>query len=235
MSGTLYGIGLGPGAPDLVTLRAARVIGAAPVVAYIHAPGRPSLARSIAAELIAPGASEIAIEVPMLPGDEAARAPVAAAYDEGAARIAAALQAGRDVACLCEGDALFYGSFMYLLDRLAAVHPVQVVPGIPAISAASAAARLPLLSRNERLLVLPAPGDDAALTEALGGAAEAVAILKVGRHLPRLRAVIAAAGLERAALYVERATMEGERVLPLAEAPDEAPYFSMILIRKEPA
>ncbi len=225
--GTLYGIGLGPGDPELITLKAARLIGAAGVVAYPALPGSESLARAIAAGLIAEGTPELVVEVPM----SAARAPAQAAYDTGAARIGEALAAGTDVAFLCEGDPFFYGSFMYLHARLAPHFPVEVVPGVASVCAASARLGLPLIARNEVLSVLAAPMADAEL-QARIQAADAVAILKVGRHIGRVRALIERLGLSARAHYIERATMPGEQRLPLADAPDPAPYFSMILIVK---
>ncbi len=226
-SATLYGIGLGPGDPELITLKAARLIGSAPVIAYPALPGTPSLARSIAAGLIPETAREIGIEVPMTP----ARAPAQEAYDAGAAQIEKALAAGDDVAFLCEGDPLFYGSFMYLMARLTPRFPVEVVPGVTSLAAASARLALPLVARDQVLTVLPATLPDAALSARID-AADAIAILKVGRHLGRLRALIAELGLTTRAHYIERATLPAERALPLADAPDPAPYFSMILITK---
>ena len=227
MSGTLYGVGLGPGAPDLITLRAARLIEAARVIAYPTLAGGASFARSIAAGLIAPDAREIAMDVPMT----VERGPAQAAYDAGAARIARVLEAGEDVVCLCEGDPFFYGSFMYLFARLAGRHRVEIVPGVTSLTAAAAAARRPLAARNERLTVLPGPLPEAELRARIEGA-ESVAIMKLGRHFPKVRAVIDALGLTAHATYVERATLEAEVVRPLAEAPDTAPYFSMIILTK---
>lgn len=159
------------------------------------------------------------------------RGPAQAAYDKAAAEIGAALDLGQDVAFLCEGDPLFYGSFMYVLARLAADHRVEVVPGITSVSAAAAALGRPLVARNASLSVLPGPLEDAALRAAIT-AAGAVAILKVGRHMARLKALVSDMGLAERAFYVERATLPEGRAMPLAEAPDEAPYFSMILILK---
>ena len=227
MTGVLYGVGLGPGAPDLITLRAARLIEGAQVVAYPTLAGAASFARSIAADLIAPGAQEIVMDVPM----SVERAPAQAAYDAGAAQIGAALDAGHDVVCLCEGDPFFYGSFMYLFARLSGRYQVEVVPGVTSITACAARAGMPLAARNERLTVLPGPLSEAALRERIAGA-ESVAIMKVGRHLPKIRAVIDALGLTANAVYVERATLPDEVVLPLAQAPEKAPYFSMILLTK---
>lgn len=227
MTGRLYGVGLGPGAPDLITLRAARLIEGAPVIAYPTLAGGESFARSIAADLIPAGVQEIVLDVPMTPE----RAPAQAAYDDGAARIAAALDAGKDVVCLCEGDPFFYGSFMYLFARLSERFEVEVVPGVTSITACAARAGMPLVARNERLTILPGPLPEAELTARIAGA-ESLAILKVGRHLPKLREVIGRLGLMDRAVYVERATLANEVILPLAEAPEAAPYFSMILITK---
>ena len=225
--GVLYGVGLGPGDPGLITLRAAELIRGAAVLAYPARPGEASFARSIAAGLIPSGAEEIVMEVPMTP----ARAPAQAAYDAGAARIAEALARGRDVVCLCEGDPFFYGSFMYLFARLRARFRVEVVPGVTSVSAAAARARRVLSSRNERVLVLPGPLADDVL-EARLDQAETLVIMKVGRHMGRLRALLARRGLLERALYVERATLPGEVICPLAEAPEAAPYFSLILVTK---
>lgn len=227
MSGVLYGVGLGPGDPGLITLRAARLIEGASVIAYPSLEGGDSFARSIAADLIAPGTREISISVPM----SVERAPAQAAYDSGAAAIAAALDAGDDVVCLCEGDPFFYGSFMYLFARLSGRYEVEVVPGVTSVTACAARAGRPLVARNERLTVLPGPLPEGELRSRIEGA-ESVAIMKVGRHLPKLRAVIGALGLTAQASYVERATLPDEKVMPLADAPDTAPYFSMILITK---
>lgn len=227
MTGTLYGVGLGPGAPDLMTLRAARLIEGASVVAYPTLAGAASFARSIAADLIAKDAQEIVMDVPM----SVERAPAQAAYDKGAAEIAAALDTGQDVVCLCEGDPFFYGSFMYLFARLSGRYHVEVVPGVTSITACAARAGMPLAARNERLTVLPGPLPEAELRARIDGA-ESVVIMKVGRHLAKIRAVIDDLGLTAKAVYVERATLPQEVVLPLAEAPEKAPYFSMILLTK---
>ncbi|MBR2656110.1 MAG: precorrin-2 C(20)-methyltransferase [Loktanella sp.] len=227
MTGVLYGVGVGPGAPDLMTLRAARLIEGASVIAYPTLAGAASFARAIAADLIAPSACEIVMDVPM----SVERAPAQAAYDAGAVQIAAALDAGQDVVCLCEGDPFFYGSFMYLFARLSGRYRVEVVPGVTSITACAARAGKPLVARSERLTVLPGPLPEAELRARIDGA-ESVVIMKVGRHLAKIRAVIADLGLTDMAVYVERATLPDELVLPLADAPVRAPYFSMILLTK---
>ncbi|WP_308915943.1 precorrin-2 C(20)-methyltransferase [Jannaschia sp. LMIT008] len=225
MTGTLHGVGLGPGAPDLLTLRAARLIECARVVAYPAPLGGDSFARSIAAAHIADDAREIRIDVPMT----TARQPAQAAYDAGAVAIAEALGAGHDVVCLCEGDPMLYGSFMYVAARLRDRFPVRVTPGITSVTACAAAAAWPLAARDAVLTILPATLPDEDLRARID-AADAVALMKVGRHLPRLRALLDGMGLT--ATYVERATLDGQVVRPLAQAPDRAPYFSMLLIAK---
>lgn len=227
MTGKLYGVGLGPGDPDLMTLRAHRLIAGATVVAYPALAGGDSFARAIAADVIPAGAREIVMDVPMTVD----RAPAQAAYDKGAAEIAAALEAGEDVICLCEGDPFFYGSFMYLFARLSERFEVEVVPGVTSITTCAARAGVPLAARNERLTVLPGPLPEAELRSRIEGA-ESVAIMKVGRHLAKIRSVIASLGLTEKAMYIERASLPEEVVCPLSEAPEKAPYFSMILLVK---
>lgn len=227
MSGTLYGIGVGPGDPELLTLKAQRLIGAAPVVAYPAPDTGESLARAIAADAIRPGTTELPMIVPM----RADRFPAQDVYAEAATAIAGHLDAGRDVVVLCEGDPFFYGSFMYLFARLAARYPVEVVPGVSSLGACAAALGRPLVARNHVLTVLPGPLPDHDLRDRID-AADAVAIMKVGRHLPRLRTLLTEMGLSAQAGYVSHASMTQQAVCPLAEAPEDAPYFSMILITK---
>ena len=227
MTGTLYGVGLGPGDPELMTLKAHRLISHARVVAYPTLAGASSFARSIAAQAIPETAREIVMDVPM----SVERAPAQAAYDAGAAEIAQALSDGDDVVCLCEGDPFFYGSFMYLFARLSGQFKCEVIPGVTSVTACAATAGLPLAARNERLTVLPGPLPAEELSRRISRA-ESVAIMKVGRHLDKIRDVVDALGLTQQAVYVERASLPEEVVLPLANAPTDAPYFSMILLTK---
>jgi len=225
--GTLYGVGLGPGDPELMTLKAHRLISGAEVVAYPAPEGGASFARSIAEGAIGADAVEIEISVPM----DVARFPAQEAYDRGAAEISAHLQAGRDVVTLCEGDPFFYGSFMYLFARLAGDFEVEIVPGVTSVTACAAALALPLSARNEVLTIVPGTLGEADLAERIGRA-EAVAIMKVGRHLTKIRRVLDGLGLTGRARYVERATLPNQVVSRLDDAPETAPYFSMILVRK---
>lgn len=232
MSGRLFGIGVGPGDPELLTLKAVRLIAEADVIAYpAPADGTESMARMIAGPHIPEGKTEIVIETPMIPG----RFPANDVYDRYAVEIAAHLHAGRSVAVLCEGDPFLYGSFMYLFGRLSGDFESEVVPGVSSLGACAARAGQPLVSRNQVLTIVPAPLDEADL-EARIAIADAVAIMKVGRHLEKVRAVLKKLGRLETAVYVERATLAGEQVMPLTDLKAErAPYFSMILARRAEA
>ena len=227
MSGTLYGIGLGPGDPELVTLKAMRLMRAAAVVAYPVPDGGTSLARQIAAPYLSETQTELEIPVPM----RTERGPAQEAYDEAAKAIALHLDGGQDVALLCEGDPFFYGSFMYLFERLSPRYRTEIVPGVSSIMAAGAALGRPLAARNDRFTVIPAPLEDAVI-EATLKRCDAAVILKIGRHFSRVRALLERLNLLGAAGYVERVTMAGEIVKPLRDVPAEtrAPYFSIIVL-----
>ena len=229
MTGTLYGLGIGPGDPELITLKALRILRDAPVLAWPAPLEGPSMARGIAAPHLDGHHEEIPIRMPM----DVKRFPVRQVYDEAAVEIAARLDAGKDVAALCEGDPFFYGSFMYLFARLVKDYPVEVVPGVSSLMAAAAVTGVPLAARGDVLTVLPAPLEEARLTDRLSRI-DATAIIKIGRHLPRVRRALAAVGLTGQARYIGHATM-GDRqiVCPLADYPNEtAPYFSMILVHR---
>jgi len=227
VSGRLYGIGVGPGDPELMTMKAVRILSEVPAVAFPAPENGESTARMIAARFIPAGRTEIAIRVPMRPGPEPAEI-----YDRAAEEIAAHLAEGRDVAVLCEGDPFFYGSFIYLHDRLAHRFPAIVVPGVTSLTACAAASKRPLVRRDDALAVLPATLPDSDLERHLAES-DAAAILKVGRHLGRMRALLDRLGLTDVSSYVAHATRPDEVVSPLAAlADEEAPYFSMILVAK---
>lgn len=224
--GTLYGVGTGPGDPQLVTRIAWSLIESAKVIAYPAPDDGVSFARSIVADAISADAIEIPMVVPMRSG----RMPAQSIYDQGAEAIKTHLDAGRDVIVLCEGDPLFYGSFMYLLARLRD-YDTEIIPGITSMTACAAAEAHPLVARNDILTVLPAPLDDATL-EAGIKTAEAVVIIKVGRHLPRIRSLFDRLGYGEKARYVSHASLPYQNCHKLSDAPDDAPYFSMIILYK---
>ena len=231
MTATVYGLGVGPGDPELVTVKALRVLRAAAVVAYPAPEDGASFARAIVARWLSPAQIELAIRVPM----ERARFPAQSVYDRAADDIAGHIAAGRDVAVLCQGDPFFYGSFMYLFARLAARTPVAIVPGVSSLAACAAAARWPLAARDDALIVLPASLASDELERRIA-AADAVALIKLGRHFARVRELLGWLGLAANARYIERATTASERVLPLdAVDPASVPYFSMILLHRRGA
>jgi len=227
MRATLYGLGIGPGDPDLVTVKARHILQTAPVIAYPAPEGGKSLVRAIADEHIPEGRTEIVISTPMV----AESFPANDVYDRYSQVIATHLDEGRDVAVLCEGDPFLYGSFMYLFERIADRYRTEVVPGVSSLGAVAAVAATPLVSRNEVLTILPATLPEAELETRLA-ATDTAAIMKVGRHLPKVCRVLRRLDLNQGARYVERATMRDQRVLRLDEvSEDAAPYFSMILAR----
>ena len=232
--GQLFGVGLGPGDPELITLKALRIIKRAHVVAYPTAKHGQSNARCIVNSEL----TREQIEMPMIyplttestdhPGGY--EAIIAQFYDQMAEQIAAHLLEGRDVAVLCEGDPFFYGSFMYLHDRLAHRFSTSVIPGIPSVMAAAARLGSPLVRRDSELTILPATLSEDALTARLNPR-DAFAIIKLGRNFTKVKNALSRAGVSDKALYIERATMSQERIVPLSEVDSPSvPYFSLILV-----
>jgi precorrin-2/cobalt-factor-2 C20-methyltransferase len=228
MTGTLYGLGVGPGDPELITVKALRLLRAAPVIAYPAPADGDSLVRAIVAEHLPGGQTEIVVRIPMV----AERFPAQDVYDAAATEIAGHLEAGRDVAAICEGDPFFYGSFMYLFGRMVERYPVEVVPGVSSLMACSTTLGAPLAARNDVLSIIPAPIEAADLKARIA-ACDAAAIIKVGRHFAKLRQVLDELGLAENARYVEHATMASQRILRLDQVDDgSAPYFSMVLVHR---
>lgn len=233
-TGRLSCVGVGPGDPELITLKAARLIESADVVAYHAGVGRQSHARRIAAAHVRPGVVEEVLRYPVTTGrtdhpggyDGALTDFYAACTDT----VAAHLEAGRHVVLLAEGDPLFYGSAMYLHDRLGERFATEVVPGVPAFAAATAAAGTPLVRQTDVLTVLPGTLPEPELARRLADT-DAAVIMKLGRTFPAVRDALASAGRLDDAVYVERASFADQRVLPAGEVdPDEVPYFSLVVV-----
>lgn len=232
--GTLFGVGLGPGDPELVTVKAARVIGAADVVAYHSARHGRSIARRIAEPYLRPGQIEEHLVYPVTAGTTDHPGGYAGAmeefYAEAAERIAAHLEAGRDVALLAEGDPLFYSSYMHMHTRLTQRFDAVIVPGVTSVSAASAAVSTPLVTGDEVLSILPGTLPVAELARRLSDA-DAAVVMKLGRTYPQVREALSLSGRLDDALYVERASTTGERVLPAGGVDEaEVPYFSLVVL-----
>lgn len=232
--GTLYGIGVGPGDVRYLTLRAAGLVRSVDVVAFFAKRGMEGNARRIVAPLMESGRHELRLEYPVteeLPvADLSYQSQIADFYRRASESITAHLTAGRSVGLLSEGDPFFYGSFMHMWRRLERDHPVEVVPGVTGMSGCWTKANVPITWGDDVLSVLPGTLGEDVLHDRLTRC-EAAVIMKVGRNLAKVKRAIISAGLLDRALYVERGTMEAQRVAPLAEVElDRGPYFSMILI-----
>ena len=245
MTGTLWGVGLGPGDPELITVKAARLIGEADVIAYHCARHGRSIARSVAEPYLRGDQHEERLMYPVTtettdhPGGY--EGAIAEFYEHAAKRLAEHLDAGRDVVLLCEGDPFFYGSYMYMHERLCERYRAVAVPGVTSISAASAALGRPLAQRDEVLTVLPGTLPTPELAMRLADA-DAAAVMKLGRTFGSVRTALAEAGKLDDAYYIERATWHEQagpgatgrgvqRLEPLADVdPDTVPYFSLALL-----
>ncbi|MBN3856651.1 MULTISPECIES: precorrin-2 C(20)-methyltransferase [unclassified Paraburkholderia] len=235
--GRLHGIGVGPGDPELLTLKALRLIKAAPVVAYFVAKGKKGNAFGIIEDHLEPEQEQLPLVYPVT--TEALEPPlsyeaiIADFYDGAADVLARHLDAGRDVAVICEGDPFFYGSYMYLHDRLAARYEAEVVPGVCSMLGGVAVLGVPLVYRNQSLSVLSGVLPEDELRRRLADA-DAAVIMKLGRNFEKVRRVLTELGLADRALYVERATMSNQRIVPLDDVdPMASPYFSLLVVPGE--
>ncbi|MEV6135575.1 precorrin-3B C(17)-methyltransferase [Nocardia sp. NPDC051990] len=233
-NGKLWGVGLGPGDPELVTVKAARVIAAADVIAFHSARHGRSISRGIAVPYMRAGQLEEHLIYPVTtettdhPGGY--QGAIDEFYEQAAERLATHLAAGRSVALLAAGDPLFYSSYMHMHRRLADRFEAEIIPGITSVSAASAALGTPLVEGEQVLTVLPGTLPTDELTRRLRDT-DAAAIMKLGRTYPGVRQALSDSGRLAEAYYVERASSTRERVLAAAEV-DEAdvPYFSITLV-----
>jgi precorrin-2 C20-methyltransferase/precorrin-3B C17-methyltransferase len=231
--GRLFGVGIGPGDPELLTLKARRVIEAAAVVAYPTARHGRSVSRRIAAPYLSEAQIELALTFPLTTEEtespEAYESALRDFYDASAEQLAQHLDAGRDVAVLCEGDPFFYGSYMYLHERLAHRYETEVVPGVTSFSAAAAAAGTPLAKRDDVFTVLPGTLPPDVLATTLRGV-DAAVILKLGRTFERVREATEQAEVADRGVYVERASAPEQRVAALRDVEGEVPYMSLVLV-----
>jgi precorrin-2/cobalt-factor-2 C20-methyltransferase len=232
--GRLFGVGTGPGDPELLTLKAARALAEADIVAHFAKRGSSGNARAIVGAHLKPGVVELPLLYPVtteIDKDHADyKSQIVAFYEESAEAVAAHLAAGRTVAVLSEGDPLFYGSYMHLHVRLAHRFPTEVIPGVTAMSGCWSQTGVPIVQGDDVLTVLPGTMSEFELTRRLADTNAAV-IMKVGRNLPKIRRALQAAGKLDAAIYVERGTMANTASQPLSgKADDSAPYFSIVLV-----
>jgi precorrin-2/cobalt-factor-2 C20-methyltransferase len=230
----LIGVGVGPGDPELLTLKAIRALRDADVVAHFAKAGNVSQARAIAADHIRSNAIELPLLYPVtteIPkGAPAYCDTIAAFYDDSAAAVAAHLNARRSVAVICEGDPLFYGSYMHLHVRLAPRYRTDVIAGVTGMSGCWSAIGAPIAQGDDVFTVLPGTLAEDELVRRLVDA-DAVAVMKLGRNLPKVRRALDRAGRLGRAVYVERGTMADAAVMRLADKPDDcAPYFAIVLV-----
>lgn len=232
--GILYGLGLGPGDPDLMTVRAHRLLSRATHVAFFRKAGRPGQARRIVEGLLPTGVVEYAMEYPVTTeialDDPAYNETLSAFYADCAAQLRGLSDAGHDVVVLCEGDPFFYGSFMHLYTRLAATHPVQVVPAITGMSGAWTVTGKPITWGDDVLTVLMGTLPETRLAQHMA-ASDALVVMKIGRHIGKVRRALATTGRLHDAWLVEFATMPGQKVVRLVEVEGRVtPYFSIVLV-----
>ena len=222
----LYGVGVGPGDPELITMKAQRLIGEARVLAYPTDKAGNSRAYNIAKAFVRPETELLGFYLPMVPDPQ----PAQKAYDRVASDISIALNAGKSVVYLCEGDPLFYGSFSYVHTRLKEDHAIEIVPGVSSLTACSAAAGVPLAGRNDILKVVPATLSKRELKTTLSEE-QSVVLIKIGRHFKKVLKVIEELDLSQQAFLVQDATTSGERLQNLACSSLSTPsYFSSIVI-----
>ncbi|MDG9874513.1 precorrin-2 C(20)-methyltransferase [Pseudomonas juntendi] len=235
--GRLLGLGVGPGDPELITVKALRLLREAPVVGYFVAKGKRGNAFGIIETHLQPAQTLLPLVYPVtteaLPAPLSYEQVISDFYDEASVQVAEHLDAGRDVAVICEGDPFFYGSYMYLHDRLAQRYEAEVIPGVCSMLGGASVLGAPLVYRNQSLSVLSGvlPADE--LKRRLADA-DAAVIMKLGRNFPKVRDVLAELGLDGRALYVERATMANQKIVPLDQVdPLSSPYFSLIIVPGE--
>ena len=233
-AGKLIGVGVGPGDPELITLKAMRAFGETDVTAFFAKAGNKSHARAIAAQYLHTGVTELPLLYPVtteLPKcSDGYRDAIRDFYDEAAAKIATHLDSGSNVIVLCEGDPLFYGSYMHLHARLAPRFATEIIAGVTGMSGCWSAAGMPMAQGDDVFTVLPATLPERELARRLADA-DAAVIMKVGRHLPKLRRALKCSGQLDRAIYIERGTMTDAKMIPLAaKADDEAAYFAVVLV-----
>ena len=225
IKGNLYGVGIGPGDPELLTLKAHRILTSVPVIAYPTMENGKVLARAIVADYIRPEQIEVPMPLPF--SVERSSQPY---YDIAAEKIAEHLAIGRDVAVLCEGDPMLYGSFMYIFNRLSDRFHTEVIPGISSTFASAAMLGAPLTYRNDVLSIMPATLEADILRDRLA-VVDAAIIIKLGRHFAKIKLVLQELNLFERALYIERATLPNQVIKPISEVdPSQVPYWAIVMI-----
>ena len=226
--GVLYGIGVGPGDPELLTLKAFRMINECDILAYPAPENGDGIAFEIVRTFLKNKTQFLPLRLPIA----ISPFPAKHAYDQATLLLKDQLNLGKKVALICEGDPLFYGSFMYLFERLSSSFKIEIIPGVSSPMGGAAVLKKPMAYRNEVLTIIPGPLEEEDIKKHLANTDSAV-IIKVGRHLPKIRRVLRHLRLEKFVDYVEHATMINQKIIPFSEIQSQdVPYFSMIFVRK---
>ena len=226
--GKLYGIGPGPGDPELLTLKAYRILRSVPIVVYPMSSDGRCISRSIVAEYLQPHQIEMPMVLPFKPGESSQPG-----YQLMADKMAIHLAQGQDIAVLCEGDPFFFGTFMYLYNRLNDRFPTEIIPGVSSVMACADMLGAPLTYRNDIFVALSGTLDMEILRSRLL-MADAAVLMKLGRNFVKVYDVLESLNLLDRALYIERATMKEQRIIPIREVDStQVPYFAMIVIPSE--
>ena len=232
--GRIYGVGLGPGARDLLSVRADRLVREARHIAFFRKVGRAGHARQIVSPLLSEDVIEFAMEYPItteIPlSDPRYNEVLSDFYAKCCAHISSLSMAGEDVIILCEGDPFFYGSFMHIYSRVKDTLPVEVVPAITGMSAAWTATNIPISWGDDILTILMGTLDAAILENQLRDTNAAV-IMKIGHNLPKIKQALKITERFDDAFIVEYASMAEQSVRRLSSYDKEnAPYFSIIIL-----
>ena len=232
--GKIYGVGVGPGAVDLLSVRADRLVREARYIAFFRKAGRAGHARQIASTLLSKDVIELAMEYPItteIPlSDQRYSEVLSEFYKKYSNKIISLSQTGIDLVILCEGDPFFYGSFMHIYSRVKDKCPVEVVPAITGMSAAWTATDIPITWGDDILTVLMGTLDKTTLEKQLQDTNAAI-IMKIGHNLPKIKKALERTGRFYDAFIVEYAAMDKQTVQRLSDYNTEnAPYFSIIIL-----
>jgi precorrin-2/cobalt-factor-2 C20-methyltransferase len=232
--GRLIGVGVGPGDPELLTLKAMRALKEADLIVHFAKAGNGSNARAIVAQYLKDGVDELPLYYPITTEvakeDAAYRDAIYQFYEKSASLVAAQLDAGKIVAVITEGDPLFYGSYMHLHVRLAPHYPAEVIAGITAMSGCWSSIGTPIAQGDDVFTVLPGTLEERELQRRLRDA-DAAVVMKIGRHLPKIRRALNETGRLDKAIYIERGTTADAVIMPMADKSDDcAPYFAVVLV-----
>lgn len=234
MQGKIFGVGVGPGDPDLITVKGSNAIQSSDIIVYHQTSKKNSNALKTAQkwlrddQLLLPLTYPVTTELSSQ--SETYANLIQAFYEQTTQLLKQHLATGKTISVLAEGDPLFYSSFMYIFDRLKNDCEIEIIPGVSSLFAAAAALKVPLCYRNQKFIVLSGVLSEEELENSLN-ADDAFAIIKLGRNITKVKRILAKLNLLNDARYIERASMANEKIISLENVQEDcSPYFSMILI-----